>query len=52
MDIAALTDEHDVEDEEENAGDKRTDMAAVACSVSEAAMDRKLVGGACRKDPT
>jgi hypothetical protein len=49
MDTAGDADEHD---EVENAGDSSTDMAAVACSVSDAAMDRKLVGGACRKDPT
>ena len=54
MEGAAAADEDDNEDddvaEEQNAGAKSTLVAAVLAS--EAAMDRKLVGGACRKDPT
>ena len=56
MDIAAAADEDvaDVLVVDAKAGDKSTFAAAVGEVVlaSEAAMDRKLVGGACRKDPT
>ena len=55
MEGAAAADEDDNEDdvaveEEVNAGARSTLVAAVLAS--EAAMDRKLVGGACRKLPT
>lgn len=52
MGVANVADDDEKEGDDESMGDDKTDTVEAACSVSEAAIDRKLVGGACRKDPT
>jgi hypothetical protein len=39
------------EDDDENTGDNKFDMVLVKCSVSDAAMERKLVGGHVETNP-